>query len=277
MSLEDADERGVRKVDDDGELTDAGRYLFDLQGYLVLEDVLEGAEVAELNRLIDEQDLPEPPKDSGSARFGREFLEWGQPFCDLLDHEQIVPVLRELLGEGFRLDHQYGIYLRKGTGSLNLHGGGTPYDPPEYFHFENGGMINGLTVVSWNLRDTGPEHGGFCCLPGSHKANYPLPDGIAEEHATAEDLESVPRKVVVPEAPAGSVTIFTEALTHGTAPWVADHQRRSLLYKYSPAQQSWSGRYPEPPEGVELTERQEKLFEPPYFNDHPSLEDDTPR
>ena len=70
---------------------------------------------------------------------------------------------------------------------------------------------------------------------------------------------------------AGSVLIFTEALTHGTAPWTGRHRRRSLLYKYSPAQQSWSRNHIRPPESVELTPRQQLLFEPPYFHSRATL------
>ncbi len=33
---------------------------------------------------------------------------------------------------------------------------------------------------------------------------------------------------------AGDALIFTEALTHGTLVWQGEHQRRSLIYKYSP-------------------------------------------
>ena len=129
-------------------------------------------------------------------------------------------------------------------------------------------MYNGLTVVSWNLTDSGPEHGGFCCIPGSHKANYPCPQEIKENHVDSD-------MVVIPEAKAGSVVIFTEALTHGTAPWTARHQRRSLLHKYSPAQQSWSKTHIQPPAGVSLTPRQQLLFEPPYFHQRQSLFDES--
>ena len=239
------------------------KYLFDLRGYLILDDVLSPAEVAELNRLIDAQGLEGPGLETKQARFGG-FLSWGQPFCGLLDHAQIMPRLKFILGDGFRLDHYYGIYMRAGTERLNLHGGNTPYDPPEYYHFRHENMYNGLTVVSWNLADTGPGLGGFCCIPGSHKANYPCPPEIKSDHIAAEC-------VIIPPAKAGSVVIFTEALTHGTAPWTAPHERRSLLYKYSPAQQSWSKRHLEPPAGVNLTPRQQLLFEPPYFHDRASL------
>src|SRR5262249_2871253 len=146
-------------------MDDVQKYLFDLQGYLVLEDVLSPEGLGTLNRLMDAQDLPEPSLESREARFGR-FLTWGRPCCDLLDPAAIMPVLKTLLGDGFRLDHYYGIYLREGTGPLPLHGGNTPYDPPEYYHFRNGQMYNGLTVVAWNLTETGPAAGGFCCIPG---------------------------------------------------------------------------------------------------------------
>ena len=244
-------------------MNDVQKYLFDLQGYLIIEDALSADEVAAMNDLIDSQNLPAPGPASGSARFSN-FLTWGQPFCDLLDQPKLMPLLKVILGDGFRLDHYYGIYMDAGTGAINLHGGGTPYDPPEYYHFRNGAMYNGLTVVSWNLADTGPEHGGFCCIPGSHKANYPCPPEIYQDHVNSG-------AVIVPPAKAGSLVIFTEALTHGTAPWTAAHQRRSLLYKYSPAQQSWSSKHIQPPEGVNLTERQKLLFEPPYFHNRATL------
>ena len=43
------------------------QYLFDLHGYLVIHNVLKPAEVAELNRLIDTQQLPSPRE---KIRFG---------------------------------------------------------------------------------------------------------------------------------------------------------------------------------------------------------------
>ena len=64
-------------------MTDVEKYLFDLWGYVVLEDVLNPEEVAELNRLVEAQNLPEPSLESGRARFGG-FFSWGRPFCNLL-------------------------------------------------------------------------------------------------------------------------------------------------------------------------------------------------
>ena len=124
---------------------------------MILEDVLSDHEVAELNGLIGGQNLPEPGLTASEARFGASgslfdegrrdagFLDWGAPFCALLDHQAIMDPLRFMLGDGFRIDHYYGIYMREGTEGLRLHGGNTPYDPPEYYHFRGGHMYSGLT------------------------------------------------------------------------------------------------------------------------------------
>ena len=71
------------------------QYLFDVQGYLVIENVLSPETVAALNECIDAQELPTPGKVQrfGSAPAGAGFLQWGQPFCDLLDHPTIMRIL----------------------------------------------------------------------------------------------------------------------------------------------------------------------------------------
>lgn len=258
------------------------QYLFDLDGYLVIKNVLEPEEVATLNRLIDDQNLPAPEK---SPRFGSAptlqssllsytkngaeqtpvgsgFLNWGKPFCDLLDHPAILPILRLRLGDAFRLDRLYGMYMRQGMRYSTLHsdyGASAPnagVKPGEYFAFRTNQVHEGFVVVAWALSDAGPEHGGFCCIPGSHKSHYKLPQAIKEAH------EASPH-VIIPEMPAGSVILFSEALTHGTAPWTASHERRALLYKYCVSHIVWTSKRVETPTDVELTARQQILLREP--------------
>lgn len=265
------------------------KYLFDLQGYLVIEDALGADEVAALNRLIDGQDLPPPDKSprfgsaptlgsslirsesivpdsmvqaEPSAPVGSGFLNWGQPFCDLLDHPAIMPMLRQRLGDAFRLDRLYGMTMRKGQGYGRLHAdyGATAPDsgvePGEYFAFRSNQVYEGFIVVAWSLADAGPGRGGFCCIPGSHKSNYKLPQQISD------NFEDAPQ-VIIPEMPAGSVILFSEALTHGTATWQADHERRTLLYKYCVSHLVWTSKRVEAPTEVELTPRQRILLREP--------------
>jgi hypothetical protein len=75
--------------------------------------------------------------------------------------------------------------------------------------------------------------------------------------------------------------LFSEAVMHGTAPWRADHERRTLLYKYCVSQMAWSRARVLPPPDVKLTPRQQALltepadphtFVPSLFSDGPGAE-----
>ena len=240
------------------------QYLLDLQGYLVIENALSPEEVATLNQLIDAQQLPPPGKTErfGSAPDGSGFLNWGKPFCDLLDHATLMPILRFQLGESFRLDRLYGMYMDAGMPRGKLHADYGPtarneqVQPGEYYGFRRNQIYDGFVVVTWNLADAGPEHGGFCCIPGSHKSHYKLPNQIAD------NPEECPA-VIIPEAPAGSIVLFTEALTHGTAAWRGPHQRRALLYKYCVSHIAWTAKRVAYPTTTELTQRQKILLQDP--------------
>ena len=197
-----------------------------------------------------------------AAPVGSGFLDWGEPFCNLLDHPAIMPLLRLRLGDAFRLDRLYGMYMRKGMSYFGLHadyGASAPQSdvqPGEYYGFRTNQIYEGFIVVAWALSDAGPEQGGFCCIPGSHKSNFKLPRDISD------NFEESPH-VIIPSMPAGSVILFSEALTHGTASWHAEHERRVLLYKYCVSHLAWTSKRVEAPTSVELTPRQQILLREP--------------
>jgi ectoine hydroxylase-related dioxygenase (phytanoyl-CoA dioxygenase family) len=235
-------------------MTDQERYLFDLQGFLVVPDALAPDHVRELNAMMDEHIAAECPADMRTHRFGN-LLRWGRAYLDLVDNPRITGYLEELLGPNFRLDHDYADVIRSGKGPIGtrLHGAGTPFDPAQYYRFHNGRMYNGLSVVAYNLRDVHPGDGGFACVPGSHKSNCRFPD----EWRELEEAQPFVARVT------GPAVIFTEALTHGTLPWNGRDERRTIFYKYSPHPISWSARYYDPEEYDGLTERQRAILEPP--------------
>ena len=47
------------------------------------------------------------------------------------------------------------------------------------------------------------------------------------------------------------------------APWTASHERRALLYKFSPGHSAWSQHYPSAADYTDLTEQQKRILEPP--------------
>lgn len=238
-------------------MTDQERYLFDLQGFLVVENALPPETVAALNTLLDAKLRAQEDAQKNTYRFGR-LLHWGEPFRALIDNPRITPYLAELLGEKFRLDHDYCDVIRSGKGPIgtSLHGGAFPFDPTAYYHYNNGVLRNGLTVVAYNLKNVNPGDGGFGCIPGSHKANLPFPGEWREMETTHPLVQRV-------TGPAGTAILFSEALTHGTLPWRGRDERRTVFYKYSPHPLAWAVPPYDPASLEGLTERQQAILEGP--------------
>ena len=67
-------------------MTGEEKFQVDLEGYLVIKNVLSDDEVAEMNDIIDNGDRQGPPS------------LWGEPFKRLIDHPKILPYLIDLLG-----------------------------------------------------------------------------------------------------------------------------------------------------------------------------------
>jgi hypothetical protein len=236
-------------------------YLFDLQGFVTIEGALDATEVAELDTLFEAHVQADVPADADTWRFEYPF-DWSPAVRRLIDHERLRPILVEVLGEGYRLDHDYADLIRRGKGPIGtmLHGGGTPHSFAEWYDFRDGRPRSGLAVVAINLRDVGPLDGGFAAIPGSHKANLAYPPEWRELDVDLATERPFVRRVT---GPAGTAVVFTEALTHGTLPWTGPGERRTLFLKFSPAAISWSAAYYDADRYPELTERQRAILEPP--------------
>lgn len=234
------------------------RYLFDLNGYLAIPGALSAGQLDAINGLMDERIARDVPSESTAHRFA-DVLDWGRAVRELIDHEPILPYLEEILGSDFRLDHDYADLIRGGKGPIGtrLHGGAVPFDPGQSYTFVEGRPRSGLLVVAYNLRDVGPDDGGFGCVPGSHKANLPFPE---EWRELEEDHDGLVRAVT---GPAGTAIVFTEAMTHGTLPWRGAGERRTLFLKYDPAAYAWGAAFYDRDRWPDLTVRQRAILESP--------------
>ncbi len=266
-------------------MTDAEKYLFDLNGYVVIEGLLSPDEVAAANAVIDAR------ADTIRVRTRDETLSGGSsalegthgrgelgglpagpepdclPFRRALAHPRLALYLNEILGKGFRVDHHMTlISMEKGAEGHTFHGSSGPgFDPNQYYIFKNGRFHNGLTVVGVQLTDVNPGDGGLIVIPGSHKSNFPCPQDIRLYLAHQENVRQIVCK-------AGDAVIFTEAVTHGTIPWTSDTPRRTLLTRYTAGNMAYV-----PAHGVPewADERVSKVMEPPYHTrlNRPVLED----
>ena len=241
-------------------MTPEEKFVFDLEGYFVIKDVLMADEVAELNQIIDKHNKQ---ADSHGGRPS----SWGEPFKKLIDHPRIFSCLVELLGPYVRLDHDYAIFMDQSDSRGGLHGGPDVVGD-HWYKYRDGVMRNGLSVMAYALSDVDVGSGGFTCIPGSQKTNFLnyVPKEVRQFKRDAH-------YVVQPAIKAGDVLFFTEALIHGTKPWTASHQRRSLLYKYSPGHSAWNINYYDLESYGELTERQRRMLQPPSIGRRPRVDE----
>lgn len=262
------------------------KFLFDLQGFLVVRGMLTAAEVKALNEAFDanlDKRRDDPNHAPDGATYGPKrrgiftgMLTWQKPWCqpfrDLLAHPKVIPYLNAMFGRGWKMDHSpFMLTGGRDTEGLRIHGStSVRFDGSQYYTYANGQMRCGMIVCQYQLADVNEGDGGLCVVPGSHKANYPCPEAIKLWQEDREVVYNVPCK-------AGDMVIFNEATLHGTLPWTAAHERRSLLYRYSPKYLHFAGgvyQTSQPEWVAELTEAQQAVLEPPYIYDRPLIEDD---
>lgn len=250
-------------------MTDEQLYLYDTVGYLVLDDVLTRGHcqrlVDELKRII-ATPVDELPRDVAhgahtECEIGVQHLPSAAPvFADLIDLPPVIDVLQTVIHKELRLETAYGAIRRKGFKGLNLHGGGhfdgggQDFNFP-YRHF-NGRIFSGNNVVTFNLTDVSEEEGGFVCIPGSHKANFPIPEYLKDLEKNRVD-GSLVRSVA---CKAGSVVVFPEALCHGASPWTSDRERINLFYKYNHVGMKFRSFYPAKESLDAMTKNQRKFY-----------------
>ena len=237
-------------------LTDEQKLRLEIDGYIILRNVLSQDEINELNKIDDDRDAA--CKDVVEQQ--REFFicRWGKPFLDLMSHHKIVPYIEYLCGSKFRLDHDYCIFMNPGSPASRMHGGEEGFE--DFWVRQKGEEIrSGLTVAMYFLNDVETGNGGFVCIPGSHRENFlsKIPEDVLYQ-------KRIPDYIKQPTFRAGDVIIFMEGLIHGTSAWQGNTQRRVLLYKYCPGHICWIGNSYSSEEFSSVSPLQKNLMRPAY-------------
>ena len=254
-------------------MTEQQRYLFDAMGYVVVEDALSSVQLKAINEIIDQKLVPDQlgtsqirwgcdPIQASHPHDHRCVLSMGKIFRDIIDNHPISALLKEVVGTNFRLDHDcLDVWRSMGQGPIGakMHGGEVPWDSAQYYSVKGGRIHCGLVTVLYNLYDVDAALGGFACVPGSHKSEFPFPSSLNDRRNLLNDRNWFVRV----GGKAGTAIVFAEAMIHGALPWRSNQQRRTLFYKFNNGATAWSKYYYDAQRWPDLSAAQKLILEPP--------------
>ena len=219
-------------------------YLFDLRGYLIVEQAMDPELVDALNAAIDNLPDVEPLGWIGNAQrrdytpdTGLEIyncIELGGPFETLIDHPRWIDHVRHFAGEkdsyveGLFIDECL-LSVRGPSGHHPAHSGGYKGASRGSFRYKDGVFRCGQCNVLLALSDIGPGDGVTMVVPGSHKSNFEHPNlgdyGKGDRMDTLEGaVEAYMKK--------GDALLFVDGITHGGGSRTNEGERRCVIYRY---------------------------------------------
>lgn len=229
-------------------LTPAQRYHLEVNGYVVVKNLLTSDEVSTfyeaLQKLKEEFFATDDPWNTTirNCTIGGEVFKWAGPqvrfinylatdplFMDHVAHPRIMGIAQEMVGSQVRVESTPAIINSRAPDVDPVKAARLTWHRMRYGSYtENGlfhcSLVNALT----NLTDLGPDDGGTVVIAGSHKIT------CAEEHvveATREDPSLIHQVV----APAGSTLFFYETMLHATGEIRSDKERVVMIARYCPA------------------------------------------
>jgi hypothetical protein len=223
-------------------------FLFDLRGYLILENAVEPELLDELNAAFDRFPDIEPMEWWGNAQrrdytkdTGYELhncVEAGLPFEKLIDHPGWIQMVGHYCGdqgsytEGLFIDECMASIRRSG-GHHPVHSGGFRGSLRGAYGFKDGLFRCGQCNIILALTDVGPGDGPTMVVPGSHKSNFPHPNmGNYQRGDRMDNLEgAVPLYLKK-----GDALLFVDGLMHGGSSRTNEGgERRVTIYRYGPS------------------------------------------
>lgn len=260
-------------------MTPEESYLFDLNGYLILRDVLPRDFVAALNRELDSHLVEELGEEKAAAMgiiesrqissadtterpktFSGPCLKYGEVFEKLIDWPVTLPYMKEMIDEPMRMDSMHFLYRPPG-GWTSLHHGYSELLAYSEYALNNNRFQCVSVKIGYALTDVTVENGAFAVIPGSHKSNYMNPRHLEMPEENDPLVEVCPCR-------AGDAIIFSEDLTHGAVVNRSDRTRRTIFVSYAPSFQAPWCDHTETAEGFAeraAPEQRELIYGPQAF------------
>ena len=230
------------------------KYLFDLNGYIVIKKALQKKEVKECNKIIDKLKNLKNGKWNGYVHGhnygGKEGLnlqqiyESGKPFEKLIDHPSWINHMLEFVGGEGTFDHLHGpLFIDenfaniRGPGeAIGIHSGNPEGIKRNNYRYQNGKFHCSQVNILIALNDIGSGDGGTVIIPGSHKSNIQHPEYKTNKMKknTVSSAEKMTGAVEV-FLNAGDALLFVDSLCHGSAKRINEGERRIVVYRYGPS------------------------------------------
>lgn len=240
-------------------LTPTQRFHFDTYGYVLLENVLTPDEVTQMKDALYRMKA-DPNRELKRVYANQKgdhhilmgnLVAYDPALLAYAAHPKLVPLVEEVVGGKVRLEESEAIINRRDPNITDeelatrrihptgFHRGTTPtwgcYQEEHKFHCL---FVKTLAY----LTDVGPEDGGTCVIPGSHRSTWNRADII--KAALDDPTESLIHQV---ETTAGSVLLFAESLIHSTTHIKSDIERVILVSGYTPPMlREWMGNEVDP-------------------------------
>ena len=248
-------------------LTPAQRMHLEVNGYVILEELISADRVRELLDTICRMEaeyratgkLPGPDchlSATGEEYFRIDNLPHLAPcFFDYLTDPRIVAAAEEITGGSVRLEQSDAHVRRPGAANeshlfhRSITNGYSHVSESGLYHYS---FVKALT----NLTDLGPDDGGTAVIAGTHK----VPPEVGAEEIVAAAMED-PRLIHRVEAPAGSTLLFFESLMHSHGILRSGRERALVLGGYTPTMfQTWRGYEPSADFVVTLSDEHRALL-----------------
>lgn len=211
-------------------------YEFDLNGYVILKNVIEKKKIHKANRLIKgieklkSSDLPEGcffgKKKNSEELYISNILSINKLFEDLASLPIFMKLIKRVTGNSnfFRLNHAVAMTKLKKNTYTYLHMGNLPHHPKVFYFTKDKKIFSNITKILIPLCNNTEKDGGFAVIPGSHKSGFKRP--YNDNPKNNPHLKFVDAKI-------GDAVIFTESLAHGSLVNKTGRIRRILSYMYS--------------------------------------------
>lgn len=222
-------------------MTPTQRYLFDLQGYLHIPDVLTPEQLASGRAAIDryiatpDEQLPEGFARSADGKNYENGFAFDKALESLVMHPVLWPIIREFTHDKPAFSRGTLLVDTHEHPPLKLHCAREDYGwQSTRYDTREGRIYCDDFVIFPYFDDVNRGDGGLIVIPGSHKAAFPRPASFCNDDALGTDAP-LPHGIVNVTPKAGDVVIMTEMVAHGTLQWrPKDRMRRTLVLRYRP-------------------------------------------